>query len=646
MSASNGTIELTWKPVGRGGNVLITAGYAEKKLRPRKLDVFNEQQCRTFVDEAGALGGERGRKARRENLTRELEALAREFATRTDDRPPSQAALLVDLAQNVEFFHNPDRDPFATIDAGGHRETHPLNSKGFRLWLGRLFWQKAGRAAGSQAMQDALDVLAGRAVFEGKMRQTSVRVAEHEGAVYLDLADDQWRSVRVTAEGWEIDPNPPVKFLRRPGALPLPVPVPGGSIDDLRELVNVPGEDEWLLVKGYLLGALNPAGPYPILAPNGEHGSAKTTLCRLVRAMIDPNEAPLRSPPRDERDLIIAASNGWNVAYDNLSTIPFWLADALCRLATGAGFGTRELFTNQGEKLFSGARPIILNGIEDLTTREDLADRLIAFTLPPIPDNKRCPEKELLPRFEAARPRILGAMLDGVSRAIRERHHVKLAAMPRMADFAKWVAAAIPAAGATAEAFLAAYRRNRESLNSSAIETSPAGPAIVALVDSVKRWEGTAKDLLAALADGHTDQKTRERKDWPESPRALSGALRRLTPNLRVAGIAVTFQKHQRTGTPIVLERVGETPSRPSQPSPKPTGGSETGGAGDEAVTVDSPARPASSQTNPLFDTENGIGDGRDDCDGAGPECSDPPAWTPEDEAEALRLMAEVEGAQ
>src|SRR5512146_2472226 len=97
---------------------------------------------------------------------------------------------------------------------------------------------------------------------------------------------------------------------------------------------------------------------------------------------IDPNAAPVRTAPREERDLFIAAGNGHLLAFDNLSDLPAWVSDALCRLASGGSFAVRQLYTDRDEVLFQAARPIIPNGIEDIIIRPDLADRAIFLTLP------------------------------------------------------------------------------------------------------------------------------------------------------------------------------------------------------------------------------------------------------------------------
>jgi hypothetical protein len=162
-----------------------------------------------------------------------------------------------------------------------------------------------------------------------------------------------------------------------------------------------------------------PAAPIPLLAISGEQGSAKTVLSKLLRALIDPNTAPVRSLAREERELMIAANNGYLLAFDNLSGLPVWLSDSLCRLATGGSFAVRQLYTDDEEVLFQAARPILLNGIEDIVSRADLGDRAIFLTLAPIGEAQRRAESELWRQFENARPRILGALLDAVAHGLR-----------------------------------------------------------------------------------------------------------------------------------------------------------------------------------------------------------------------------------
>lgn len=518
---------LQWKPVGRAGKVSITfSGFTHTAnvADADKRDEFARRLCERFP----AIDADR--------LRGELEDIAAEVVEGAGGE--SQSAALVELATCAELFHDPEGEAYATVPVKSHRETYRVAGKRFKQWLSRRFYQAEGKAP-SGAMDDALVVLIGKAIEEGPERKVFVRLAPHGDSIYLDLADDDWRAVEITNDGWRVVDNPPVKFIRPRGVLRLPAPVTGGSVDELFNFVNVPDDERRVLVKAFMLGSLNPKSKYPILAVSGEHGSAKSTTCKMIKATIDPNHAELRSAPRDERDLMIAATNGWMIAYDNLSVILGTLSDSLCRLSTGGGFAVRALFTDGDEKLFNATRPIIFNGIEELGTRPDLLDRTITISLPAIPPNQRRPEQELWDGFNEALPRILGALLDAVSEALRSVASIRLSTYPRMADFAKWVVAGTPKLGITADAFLSAYAGNQEAANELAIESSAVGPAILGLMHAQPEWQGTAKELLAKLETHHSDERTRSRSDWPENPKAMSGALRRLAPNLRRQGVEV-----------------------------------------------------------------------------------------------------------
>lgn len=469
-------------------------------------------------------------------------------------RGPSQAVTLAGLASDAELFHTPDGEAYATLLVGGHNETWPLRSRRFKTWLSQRAFENTGMVPNTQALQDALSALEGRALFGGQEYAVFTRLAEHNGKVYLDLGDEAWQSVEIDGDGWRLVSDLPVKFRRTKGMLPLPLPVRGGKVEELRRFVNAGSEETWRLMVGWLVATFFPKGPYPLLSLHGEQGSAKSTTNRVLRALVDPNKVALRAEPREERDLMVAAKNGHVLAFDNLSHVRPWLSDALCRLSTGGGFGTRALYTDDEEALFDAQRPVILNGIEELATRSDLLDRTISVDLPTIQPDRRRPEAAFWAAFEAARPRILGALLDVVSAALRNLPGVRLERLPRMADFALLVTAAEPALGWPGGAFMDAYDSNREEANSLALETSPVPTALLKLMAKQEQWVGTAGELLDRL--NRTRGVDTTQRGWPKKGHTLSGMLRRLAPNLRGAGLDVkTGQREAGTGRRLLVIR-------------------------------------------------------------------------------------------
>ena len=378
-----------------------------------------------------------------------------------DEVGSSQRDKLIACAAAADLWHDADGAGYATLAVGEHLEHYLLRSKGFRLWLGYRYYTTYKGATGAQAMQDAMAVLEAKARFEGEQHELAVRIAHHGGNIYLDLADDDWQAIEITPRGWSVAAAVPVRFVRPRGLRPLPTPQTCGTLKDLERFLNVRTEGDLKLVLGWLVMAFNPRGPYPILVLNGEQGSAKSTAARLLRSIIDPSQAPLRSPPREERDLLVAARNSWVIAFDNLSGIKEWLADALCRIATGGGSSARQLYTDSEEVIFEAIRPVVLNGIPDLATRPDLADRAIILKLPTIDETKRRTESKLWAEFDAASGRILGFLLNAVSTALGRRDKVQIKLIPRMGDFCIWSEAAAPAFGWKPGEFTKAYQDNR-----------------------------------------------------------------------------------------------------------------------------------------------------------------------------------------
>jgi 5S rRNA maturation endonuclease (ribonuclease M5) len=464
---------------------------------------------------------------------------------------PPQAELLIKLAADAELFHDFNQKGFATIEVDGHRETWPIRAKGFRSWLLRRYFQATGKAPGAQAMQDALGVLEAKAHFDGPEHEVYVRVAHVDGKIYIDLVNKSWEAVEITPQGWRVVDNPPVKFRRPRGLAPMPEPKPGGNLLDLKPLINCRDED-WPLVGAWIIGSFSP-GPYPVMIFQGEQGTAKTTTARILKSLVDPGHTPQRSAPREIRDLMISASNSWCLSFDNLSTLKDWISDGFCRLATGGGLSTRELYSDSDETILDAMRPVILNGIDSLVSRADLADRAILLELPQILDDARCREGDLWSSFEAAQPGVFGAICDALSAALANFHKVKLPRLPRMADFATWIVAAEPVLPWEPGTFLAAYTRNRAAIVEYSLEGDPVAVAVRSFMEHRESWEGTPTKLLDELTDLVGELVSRG-KAWPKAANVLSNRLRRASTFLRASGIEVDRAK---SGARLISIRKG-----------------------------------------------------------------------------------------
>lgn len=578
-SSSAGSTD--WSPIS-GRNIVIWRDNDEAGMRYAKevTEILLQLDCNVkwidisklgWSDESDGSDGVDWRLLYPDATKKDVEALPVkdpevEITSPTDQHQDnSSPKILEQIVADCELFHSPDRKGFATVPINSHKETWALESAGFKDWLAGRHYRDGNSVLKSQVLIDLIGCLQGRARYDGDEHPVFIRLAEKAENIYLDLGNDKWGVVEITSEEWKVISDPPVKFIRPRSLLTLPKPERGGAINDLSKFLNV-SDDDLILVIGFLVFCLNPSGPFPIMIVQGEQGSAKSTFGRVIRSLIDPSSAMLRSAPKGEQDLMIAAQNGWLLSFDNLSSLKQEMSDSLCRLATGGGFSTRKLYTNGEESIFEATRPICLNGITEFATRDDLLDRALVIKLPSIPPEKRMEEKEFWAEFEEVRPKLLGALLDVVSSVLKNLSNVKLADPPRMADFAKFVTAAEPALGWSDGAFMDAYIRNRDLGREIVLEADSVAQAV--LNWNPDSWYGSATELLAELEKHAPDNVVRS-QFWPQGASALSNRLKRHVPALRAMRIDIKWTSEGKGSSKrriIRINRVGESSSDPTDP--------------------------------------------------------------------------------
>ncbi len=288
-----------------------------------------------------------------------------------------------------------------------------------------------GRTPNSTALADALTLLAGEA-YAAAPEPVYLRVAEHAKNIVIDLGDLAGRAIVVSASEWRVVDRSPVVFRRTAATGALPVPERGGDLAELRTMLNVTA-DTWPLVVGWLAAGLVPNMPHPILLLGGQQGTGKSTAAEQLVGLIDPSPAVLRSPPRDSETWAIGAAASWVVAVDNVSTIPDWWSDSLCKAVTGDGWLRRKLYTDGELAVLSFRRVVLLTSIDPGALRGDLGDRVLLVDLEPINEAARLTQRGIESRYQAARPRLFGALLDLLCCIWGVLPSVELTKMPRMA---------------------------------------------------------------------------------------------------------------------------------------------------------------------------------------------------------------------
>ena len=476
--------------------------------------------------------------------------------------------LITLIKKDSELFHGEDDECFCSYkvehepdaqgnSTGEHWETWNLRSKRFKQWANHRFYLVYGSTVGDSALSEAIETLIGGALYDGEEKKVNLRYASLDGFIYVDLGCEDWKTVAINAQGWKVleSVDCPVKFYRSENCRPLPLPELGGDVSLLWEHLNLQDKDKQLLTLAWLLEAMRPDRPYPVIEIGGQQGTAKSTFSRRLRRLIDPNQVDLRAAPRGVEDIFTSTQSNHVICYENLSHLSKNFQNAFCVISTGGGYATRKLYSTSDEEAFSAMRPTILNGIGEIVTRSDLADRTIYIELSKI--DTYIPEAQLEQLWSEDYPKITGALYSLLSRALAELPSVEMNKPPRMADYAKLGQAMLQAMG-NDQSFKAMYLQNRTDVITRAIEASPVALAILDFIEdanNLHKFYGTHKQLLIEL--DNYKPKFYESSAWPKSPKALGTKVQEIAPALLVRGVLVEKDKKPKNnGIHVSLSRV------------------------------------------------------------------------------------------
>jgi len=485
-----------------------------------------------------------------------------------DQQDQGQVQALVGLYEDTDtlLFHDQLNDSYAYFPGRKGPMLRRISSEDFAHWLRWLYYQETGDAIGEKALQKVVNLCACRAKFDGPEHALYNRIALSGDDIVYNLCDDAGQVVHISKDGYKIEQQevPLYRYYRH--QRPQITPADDGSIRELLPFINLKAncKDMELLLLVYLVSCFIPEYPHVILTVSGEKGSAKSTLLRVIRRLVDPAKPLLLSLPEKLDDLPLQLDQNYYSPYDNVTDFSKKISDRLCRASTGEGDSKRKLYTDDDPFLREYLRCVALDGINVCAKEPDLLDRCLLIELERIPKDKRRVEKEFWKEFEKASPRILYGIFRTLSKAISLHGIVDHPpGLNRMADFEEWGWAIAVALGYTAAEFSAAYERNIGVQTQVAIDENDVAQCIVELMEREEgcRWEGTAAELLEVLTDIAIEKKIDTKdKSWPKRHSTLSKHIRGILSNLRDVGIQVTFNRdgHART---VIIEKAGNPPS-------------------------------------------------------------------------------------
>jgi len=488
----------------------------------------------------------------------------------------ASATLIKRIKENaVALLRTKEDKAFVRVTHGSHIRTYAVRGKAFQSYVQSVQYGATECAATRATLEDVIGTIEAMALHsaESTVRDVRLRVAgNRRGPLFIDLGNADWTCVKVTREGWEVVPHGEVPFRRANGTHALPTPVRaegplGTALDEFFAMVNLTAEDR-ALSTAWMVAALLPNGPYPLQCIIGEQGSGKSVYATQCVRLIDPQAAVLRSAPTDTHALSCAAHNSHVLSFDNLSGLRQDVSDALCTIATGGTYATRELYSDKEENLISECCPVVVTGILEIAKRPDLVDRAVAIHPKAMANEQRKSEEELNEAFDEMRPRVFAALLDAIVYGLA--HYDKSAGSgARMAGFEAIALAAEPAFGVNCfvGTFAKAYAESRGDAHTNTLEDEIiVKPLFDLLDDNNGTWDGLMDELLDALKEvkqqntwvstsaGATTPEPLP-LSWPKMARSLSVTLARIKPALRHAGVEIDTTQRKKEGRIVKLSR-------------------------------------------------------------------------------------------
>ena len=523
-------------------------------LAPQKMNLLSPTRQKALVDDLVAKS-EKGIPEVQAIVNRAIANAMREAKAIAPDDPVENLKKPDQLIhhfrnQEIHLFHDQNQKAFVAYREPHGRIIEEVRSKFTRVRLAHVSNMNMEEAVSEQSIRTALNSLEATAIEEGEEHELSFTVAEYENVFFHDLREG--RAVQITSERYDVLNDPPILFRKSPHFTPQvePVSFEEAEVTDLWELprlLNLKDEDNEILFILDLVAGLVPDIDKTISILHGSQGSGKSKAMEFKKRLLEPTNRHgelLNGSGINEEDFSVNSSQEMLLCYDNLTSLPIWFSNALCRFTTGGSTQKRARYT-QDELHFSTSHGIaMLNGINLVANQPDLLDRSVIYELEPIEDDLKLTESDLDASFEAIKSRLLGSMYKALVFARVGFYKLDIRPIHRLTDWQKWITAIGHALGLSEEEINKALRNNRTLQNSQAIDASVIAQPLIDFIDEKGRFEGTMGALVDQLQDFLPDQTP---KGFPDRANQFSRRLNEIKPDLKREGITVeTINKEKR----------------------------------------------------------------------------------------------------
>jgi len=463
------------------------------------------------------------------------------------------------LNETVKFWLDNDNRTNVYVefkDNKGAFHFEPIGSAFFLAALGCRYREETGEDDVLPDFSELLEVKSQQAIFQ----QKNVVPIHHRVAGSLNsriayfLADNMRRTVVVTPDEWKVVAKPREKFVKYDADLPQVRPIQGGNcLTLLRPYINLSDDDFKLLVI-WLIQAFSRQSSHYALVISSAKGTGKSTLTKLLRSLIDPSLSDASLTPSNDRELKNLLANTFMACFDNTAAMKENYSNILCAAITGTKEAKRKLYSDCDQIILNLHNTVVLNGIDIVPYKSDLAERSLLFELQKIAADKRMTDYAFWSGFQTDKPAILGAIFDTLQKAMQILPGLHIKELARMADAYQEMVAIALALDISQEEFQRIFQTNQDRLNAAYIQNDPFIDFIVSYVSRRRKIDEPAQKLYEDMYLC----KGKGGNFFPDTPSVLSKRLNQERDVLEEAGIR--FSRHrQGDANNIRLEKIPQS---------------------------------------------------------------------------------------
>ena len=476
------------------------------------------------------------------------------YALTANPHSPSGRSALGEVRDNT-LIHGQEiirsnGKAYSIVRTTGNPYALPVGNNAFESRLRASYKDRVGKNPTKFQMSEMLSDIRAHSEGLNKDVPTFARVAKIPGGVVIDLGDECYTQVKITAGNVEfIDRDSDVLFYRSAFSKPMPETRFSVCKDVCRLMpyVNL-GALEFRMLIGWLTYTL--AHPkvddtdFVFLTLLGGQGSGKSMLSKICKDLIDPSVINAQVFPKNVTDLAISTEGSHVVCFDNMRSITDSMSDILCTVSTGARSASRKLFSDGDQYAINLHGSVIFNGIHPFVTQPDLAQRCLTFSLEPLKAEQRIHKGDMLVQLGRDMPAIQHSLFNKIAEISLFIESAEVIFPERMMGFCRWLAAMESADNVVPGTYQETYSKMlREGQLEALLENSLAA-ALLDFVDSLeedeygaeKEWSGTPRKLLEQL-DFQRTSSPRRSSDWPDNEIAMARRLPGIVQALESQGV-------------------------------------------------------------------------------------------------------------